>query len=357
MKAVVYESVGGPEVLKCVSIADPTPGPGEVRVRVRATSLNRIDWYLRKEDDDAVPMPHILGADVAGIVEKVGTGVTGWSEGDEVVVWPGMSCGQCRWCQRGNDSSCESFGILGYQSQGGYAELTVVPARNLLSKPRRLSFEEAASVPLVFTTAYHQLVTRGGLHTGDTVLVMGGSSGIGSAAIQISKTAGARVVTTVGSAAKVELARQLGADFVVQHNVSDWPEQIRSVVGAHGVDLVCEHFGGDYLRSCIGLLAPLGRLVTIGYTVDSQLQIDLSDILSKQLSLSTSYVGSRSELAEVLKLMEWGAIRPVVARVFPLEEARAAHELFDSRDYFGKIVLSVAAEQMNTPSPSSVRER
>ena len=199
MKAIVFERIGGPEVLKLSSVPTPRPGSEEVLIRVKACALNRLDYNLRTEVDDTMPMPHILGSDVAGDIHVVGEAVVGWKVGDPVLVSPSISCGQCNWCRSGQDSLCPSFKILGYQTQGGYAEYVVVPATNLLHKPVSLSYVEAASVPLVFTTTFHQLYTRGGIKAGDTVLVMGASSGIGSAAIQLCKVAGARVITTTGS--------------------------------------------------------------------------------------------------------------------------------------------------------------
>ena len=234
------------------------------------------------------------------------------------------------------------FGILGYQTQGGYAEYVAVPARNLLAKPSSISFEEAASIPLVFTTSYHQLFTRGLLKTGDTVLVMGGSGGNRSAAVQLCKIAGARVIATAGGSEKLEGVRTLGADVVVDHREDDWAERVREATGGTGVDLVSESFGGKFLPKCIDLLAPGGRLITIGYTVSSTLTLDLSTVLSKQVTIGTSYVGSKAELAEVLKLIEWKRIKPVVGHVFPLDNVREAHELLDSREHFGKIVLTVS---------------
>lgn len=341
MKAVIFERVGGPEVLKIASIPKPTPSYGEVVVRVKACALNRLDYYLRIEEDDAMPMPHILGSDVAGDIDMVGEGVKQWKPGDPVVVSPSMSCGECDWCRAGAESLCPSFGILGYQTQGGYAEYVAVPARNLLPKPRTLSYEEAASIPLVFTTTYHQLFTRGRLKAGDTVLVMGASSGIGSAAIQLSKAAGARVITTVGNDSKIRPAEELGADVVVVHSNTDWPNKVREATSGRGVDLVCEHFGGDFLKACVDLLSPGGRLITVGYTVGSELHLDLGAVLRKQITIGTSYMGSRTELREALKLIEWSHIRPVVSKVFPLEQAREAHEFLESRQHFGKVVLRI----------------
>ena len=231
---------------------------------------------------------------------------------------------------------------FGLSDSGGYAEYACVPARNLLPKPRHLSNEEAASLPLVLTTTYHALFTRGQLRSGETVLVMGGSSGIGSAAIQLCKASGTRVITTVGGPEKVEPARRLGADVVVQHSIPGWTDKVRRATDKEGVDLVCEHFGGQFLASCIDLLAPGGRLITIGYTVESRVSVDLATMLRKQVTVGTTYMGTKSELVEAMRLLEYARAKPPVWKVFPLAEARAAHELLESRNYFGKIVLNVS---------------
>lgn len=342
MKAVIFDRVGGPEVLKTASVPKPIPKYQEVVVRVKACALNRLDYYLRIEEDDAMPMPHILGSDIAGEIDTLGDGIAGWKVGDSVLVSPALPCGQCLKCRDGSDKLCQSLRILGYQTQGGYADYTVVPAQNLLPKPGSLSYEEAASIPLVFTTAYHQLFTCGGLKSGDTVLVMGASSGIGSAAVQLCKAAGARVITTVGTEEKIEQARGLGAQIVVNHSKQNWTDKVRQSTGGVGVDLVCEHFGGQFLTETIDLLSPGGRLITIGYTVGSKLHLDLAKVLSKQITIGTSYMGSKAELAEALKLIEWGLVKPVVDKIFPLEKAREAHEFLESRQHFGKIVLRVS---------------
>jgi len=341
MKAVVYRKVGGPEVLEMITLPKPTPECGEVRIRIKASALNFLDYALRIEDDPDVPMPHILGSDISGDIDMLGEGVKDWREGEPILVSPTTSCGNCYRCRNGEDSLCDLRGILGYQTQGGYAEYIVVPARNLVKKPSILSYEEAASLPLVSATAYRMIYRQGRLRAGEKVLVMGGSSGIGSMAIQLCKAAGAWVVTTVGTEWKVDLAKELGADHVILHKGIDWPKQVLDLTNGYGVDLACDHLGGHFLASCIDLLANGGRLVTIGSTVGSEIKIDNFKLYRKQASIIGSYMGSIVDLRDVLKLVECNLVRPVVYKVFPLEEAVNAHRYMEERNYFGKIVLTV----------------
>jgi NADPH:quinone reductase-like Zn-dependent oxidoreductase len=329
MKAVVFDRVGGPEVLEVRTMPKPVPGSGEVTVRVRACALNLLDYYLRSEEDPEMPMPHILGSDIAGEIAEIGEGVTGWAVGEAVMVSAAIEVEGGR------------HRIIGYQTQGGYAEFAAVPARNLLRKPEGLSFEEAASMPLVYATAYHQMFTRGGVRCGQTVLVMGASGGVGSASVQLCRVAGAKVIATVGTDGKMAQAREIGADAVVNHGSPQWTSQVLALTGNRGVDVVCEHLGGDYLAACIELLAHGGRAVTIGATTGSELRIDISKLFRKEASIIGSYMGTRSELAEAVKLAERGRIRPVISQVFPLEQVQEAHRFLESRRHFGKIVLTV----------------
>jgi len=341
MKAVVYKKVGGPEVLELVDVECPKPICDEVVIRVKACGLNLLDYYLRIEDDPDVPMPHILGSDIAGEVVELGEGVRDWEEGDEVIVSPTISCGHCKYCRNGMDSMCDSRGIIGYQTQGGYAEYAVVPARNLIKKPKSVTFLEASTLPLVAVTAYRMVFHQGHLHAGETVLVMGGSSGIGSLAIQLCKVAGAKVITTVGFDWKIQKAKEIGADEVINHSESDWFEQIQALTGGKGVNLILEHIGGEFLQKGIELLSQGGRLVTIGSTLGSEIKIDNFQLYRKQASIIGSYMGSISDLVEVTNLVEMGRVKPVVDKVFTLENVREAHERLQARKHFGKIVLKL----------------
>jgi NADPH:quinone reductase-like Zn-dependent oxidoreductase len=339
MKAVVIPRHGGPDVLELRDVAQPAPGAGEVLVRVRACALNHLDLWSRKGIAGVqFPLPLIPGSDIAGEIAGLGAGATRVKVGDKVVLSPGVGCGQCA---SGDDSQCRRYALIGYMRNGGCAEYVVAPEANALPMPEGLSFEEAAAVPLVFLTAWHMLITRAQLKPGEDVLVLGAGSGIGSAAIQIAKLVGARVIATVGDPAKFEKARALGADDMIQHGQQDISEEVRRLTGKRGVDVVFEHVGQATWEQSIKSLATAGRLATCGATTGREGRIDLRLLFARQLSLLGSYMGSRGELFHVLKLVAEKKLRPVVDRVLPLEQARAAHEVMERREQFGKVVLRV----------------
>jgi len=342
MKAVRIHKHGGPEELKIENVDPPRPGPGQVAVQVKACALNRLDvWGRQGLPGVHIPMPHILGSDVSGVVADVGAAVEEILLGQEVVLQPGLSCGRCKRCLEGRDSECRDYRVLGYQVDGGYAELVTVPAVNVLPKPHGLSFEEAASVPLVFLTAWHMLVTRARVQPGEDVLVQSAGSGVGIAAIQIAKLFSARVIATASTAAKLEQARALGADYAVNYRDEDFAQEVRQLTGKKGVEVVIEHVGGVTFEKSLQCLAKGGRLVTCGATSGPQVQVDLRFVFAKHLSVLGSYMGGKHELVELLPLFDARKLRPVVDRVFPLEEAADAHRRLENREQFGKIVLSI----------------
>jgi NADPH:quinone reductase-like Zn-dependent oxidoreductase len=338
MKAVLMRGHGGPEVLEVGEIPDPVPGPKEVRVRVLAVALNHLDLWVRKGWEGLrLEMPHLLGADVAGVVDALGPGAGGWAAGDEVVVNPGVSCGSCGECLSGRDNYCRDYGLIGEDRRGGYAELLVVPAENLVRRPARLSFKEAASLPVTFLTAWHMLVTRAALRPGEWVLVHGAGSGVGIAAIQIAKLLGATVVATASTPGKLERAKALGADHALPYE--GFIDSARRVSGGRGVDVVVEHIGAETFEGSLKALARGGRIVTCGATAWPQATIDLRAIFWRRLSILGSTMGSKGELVELMRFFEDGRLRPVVDRVLPLEKAAEAHRLLADRAQFGKIVL------------------
>jgi NADPH:quinone reductase-like Zn-dependent oxidoreductase len=342
MKAVFFGKHGEADVLAYGERPDPAPKAGEVLVAVRACSLNHLDIWVRKGlPGVAIPLPHIPGCDVAGTVAALGRGVRGFKIGDRVVVSPGMGCDRCPRCRSGWDSLCDAFHILGFQIDGGYAEKVAVAARRVLKVGPRLSFEEWAAVPLVFLTAWHMLHTRACVRRGETVLVHAAGSGVGSAAIQIAKLAGARVMTTVGSDDKIGKARRLGADRVVNYRKQDFAEEAKRWTGGAGVDVVFEHVGPEVWTKSLASLAKRGRLVTCGATSGPRVELDLRFLYMRQQSVMGSYMGGARELQTVLGLVAKGRLRPVVDRIFPLKEVREAHLLMESRAHFGKIVLRV----------------
>jgi NADPH:quinone reductase-like Zn-dependent oxidoreductase len=341
MRAVVIRGHGGPEVVNVEELPDPTPGPGEVLLRVKAASVNHLDlWVRRGWPGLRLAFPHVLGSDVAGVVEAVGPGVTVTRVGDEVVVNPALGCGRCERCRSGEENLCLKFSILGEHVSGGQAERLVVRAENTLPKPANLSFEEAAAVPLTFMTAWHALLGRARLRLGETVLVHAAGSGVGVAAVQIAKLVGARVIATAGSDAKLERARALGADEVVNYETKDFVQEVRRLTGKRGVDVVFEHVGKKTWEGSIKSVTVGGRVVTVGATTGFDPLTDLRHVYFRQISILGSTMGSGAELLEVLRFVSEGKLSPVVDRVLPLAEVRRAHEALAQRAQFGKIVLT-----------------
>ena len=342
MKAIRFQQHGGPEVLKYADAPDPVVRPNEVLVRVRACALNHLDLFVRQGIPGVpIPLPHIPGSDVAGEIAQIGGEVSTVRVGQKVVLAPGITCGKCAACLAGLDNRCRQFTNLGYMIDGGCAELVSAPEVNCLPFPENLSFEQAAAVPLVFQTAWHMLVGRAELQPGEDVLILGAGSGVGSAAIQIAKFFGARVITTAGTDEKLAKARELGADHVINHKSQKIREEVRRITGKRGVDVVFEHVGTATWDDSLASLAPSGRLVTCGATTGYDAKVDLRFLFSRQLSLLGSYMGTKSELRTVMKLVAEGRLKPIVDRVFPLAEAAAAHAYLESGAQFGKVVLTV----------------
>ena len=340
MKAIAIREHGGPEVVKVEDLPDPRPGPGQVLVAVKAAALNHLDLWVRKGWPGLkLAFPHVLGSDVAGVVEAVGPGVEGSRPGDAVVLNPSLGCGRCERCLSGRENLCRSFAILGEHVSGGMAERLAVPARNVLPKPARLSFEEAAAVPLTFMTAWHALVERARVRPGETVLVHAAGSGVGVAAVQIAKLLGARVIATAGSAAKLEKARALGADEAVDYEAQDFLAEAKRLTDRDGVDVVFEHVGKKTWERSLLAAGIGGRIVTVGATTGHDPATDLRHVFFRQLSILGSTMGTAGDLLQVLRFVGEGRLRPVVDRTLPLAEARAAQALLADRAQFGKIVL------------------
>lgn len=340
MKAMVIERHGGPEVLALREVALPPLRPSEVRLRVRAVALNHLDLWVRGGLPSlTLPLPHVLGSDVAGVVSEVGSDVRGVAVGAEVVVNPGLSCGRCEACLTGQDQLCPHYEILGEHRWGGYAEALDVPPQNLCPKPAKLSFEEAACLPLTFVTAWTMLVERAKLRAGETLLVQAAGSGVGVAAVQIGKLLGARVIATASGPEKLRRARELGADEGIDYEREDLAKAAKALTGRAGVDVVFEHVGQKTFTKSLAALKPGGRLVLCGATTGHDVALDLRFVFYKKLSILGSTMGSKGSLLEVLRHVEAGRLRPVLDRVLPLERAADAHELLAQRAQFGKLVL------------------
>jgi NADPH:quinone reductase-like Zn-dependent oxidoreductase len=338
MKAVRIHEFGGPEVLRHEDMPDPKLRMDHVLVRVRACAMNHLDLWIRK-GLPGVPLPHILGSDVAGEIVDVGEYVKGLQPGQRVLLAPMIFCNHCEKCGAGLQNQCPTFTVLGNRVDGGNCELIAVPAINVIPIPDSMDFNHAASAPLVFTTAWHMLVGRAGIKIGQTVLVLGANSGVGIAAIQLAKLLGARVIATAGDEHKAEKARTLGADHVIDHYKQKIAEEVRKITNKEGVDIVVEHVGPATWDESMRSLKPGGTLVTCGATTGPQANVDLRFLFARQLSLLGSYMGTMGELQEVMKQVFNGRLKPVVDKIFPLKEARAAHEYMQSSQMFGKIVL------------------
>ena len=340
MKAVIFEQHGGPEVLKLAEVPDPQIKPNEVLVEVRACALNHLDVWVRGGlPGIKIPLPHILGNDVAGVVREAGELATWVKPGDEVMLQPGVSCGHCPECLAGRDNMCDEYDIIGHRRDGGYAELLAVPAVNVVPKPRSLSWPEAAALPLVTLTAWHMLVTQARVQPGEDVLVHAAGSGVGSLGIQIAKLRGARVIATASSEEKLAKARELGADETINYTHDDWPKEVRKLTGGRGVDVVFEHTGAATWPGSLVSLRKGGRLVTCGATSGFEARTDLRQVFYRHLTILGSMMGSKAELLAAMKFIESGQIRAVVDRTLPLADARTAHELMEERAQFGKLVL------------------
>jgi NADPH:quinone reductase-like Zn-dependent oxidoreductase len=340
MKAIVMHEHGGPEVLKYTDVPEPTINATEVLVRVKSCALNHLDlWVRRGLPGIKIPMPHIPGSDISGEVVAVGDLTTRVKLGDKVLLAPGLSCGQCPSCLAGADNLCRRYTMFGYMVDGGCAEFVKAPEVNVLPIPGDLTFDEAAAVPLVFLTAWHMLVGRVRLLAGEDLLVLGAGSGVGSAAIQIGKLLGARVIATAGNDAKLAKARELGADEVVNHASQKLVEEVRRITDKRGVDVVFEHVGTATWEASIQCLAVNGRLVTCGATTGYEGRVDIRYLFSRHLTLFGSYMGSKAELYAVLKLIGQRKLRAVIDRVMPLSECAEAHRVLERREQFGKIIV------------------
>jgi NADPH:quinone reductase-like Zn-dependent oxidoreductase len=343
MKAVSFEQTGGTEVLRFGDVARPEPGSGEALVQVLACGVNRLDIYART-GRTPVKLPHISGSEAAGEVVAYGPGVVTEpvAVGRLAAIAPYLFCGQCEFCVAGEETMCLRGDILGLASQGAFAEYVAVPASSLVPLPDGVGAMDAAAVGLAMITAWRMLIEKAKIRPGETVLVQAGGSGVGSAAIQIAKLAGARVIATVGSREKMEHAQHLGADNVINYNELDFAQEVRKLTNKRGVSVVVEHIGATTWEKSVACLGREGRLVTCGATSGNDGMTNLWTLFAKELRLIGSYGGTRTNLATVLRLVANGQLRPVIARKLPLESVAEAQRLIENREIFGKIVIDTS---------------
>jgi len=340
MRTCQLTAHGQPGRFEFRNLPDPSPGEGEIVVNVRASGLNHLDLWLESGGlPIKVSLPRTPGGEIAGVVAAVGLGMTDWQPGDRVAIQSNIFCGECEFCRRGEESICLRGELLGVGRDGGFAEQVVVPARALVRMPKDVDFLTSAALTLAGSTAMHMLTDRTQVRAGDWVLAIGGASGVGSAAIQIARQLGARVISTGSTETKRQLALQLGADAVVDSTNPDWPGEVRQLTGKRGVDLVVEHVGGEVLPKCFECLARGGTIVTCGATAGREVSLNLWPLFVKQQKLVGSYGRNRRDIQATLEWAAAGKLKPVIDSVFPLAETPAAFAKLRSRAVLGKLLI------------------
>ncbi|MBT8395366.1 MAG: zinc-binding dehydrogenase [Gemmatimonadetes bacterium] len=340
MKAAIFAEHGGPQVVHLDDVPVPDPGPGEVRVAVRAAAMNHLDLWVRRGLPFEIIMPHIGGSDIAGVVDAAGPGVSGVEPGTRVVVDPSLDYGWYDDVPSGPTLPAKEMRLIGEHTQGGFAEYCVVPAENLVEVPDSVSFQDAAAASLVGVTAWRALMVRGGLRTGERVLITGASGGVSTVAIQMARLAGAEVFAVTSGRENVTKARELGAQTVYDRNEVEWGREVFRDTGKRGVDLVLDSVGEAIWPACLKALAVGGRLVTFGATTGAAGATEIRLVFWKQLSVLGSTMGSPADYRNAMNLVFQGKVEPVIHSILPLEETRTAHELLEAGQVFGKIVLT-----------------
>lgn len=342
MKAIFFHNQGDIDVLEYGDFPTPEPGPGQVLVRLKAAALNRLDLWVREGWSGLnLEYPHIPGADGAGEISALGSGVNNWSVGDRVVINPNLSCGTCQYCLAGFENRCLNWGLLGETRHGTYAEYIAVPARNLLTIPDGFSEHTAAAAALVFQTAWHSLIGRGELRAGETVLIVGASGGVNQACIQVAKLRGATVYVIGSRPDKLTLAESLGADFLIDRTKeNDWPRVVYMMTQKRGVDVVVDNVGATFPES-FKAAGRGGRILTVGNTGHPKVEIDNRYIFTKHLSLIGSTMGTHHDFRTVMELVFSGRLNPILDQTYPLSEAGAAQQRLARGEQMGKITLAI----------------
>jgi NADPH:quinone reductase-like Zn-dependent oxidoreductase len=343
MKAVVYEEYGSPDVLRLAEVPRPVAGPGEALVRIKACAINGYDLMAREGSyKPNKQFPHILGGDISGVVDSYGPGCQEkLPAGAGVMLYWVRSCFRCEPCLRGFPTTCLNYQYIGAHLQGGYAEYVVVPEENLVALGDYTDWAKAAAFPMAYGTSWHMLITRAQLTAGETVLIQAAGSGIGMAAVQIAKLVGANIIATASSDEKLERAREMGAEHLINYSEQNVREEVMRITGKRGVDLLFEHVGGDMFADLVGSITRNGRMVTCGGTAGYQVSMNIAHIFHKQVSIIGSNSATRWEMEQYSQFLLDGTFDPVVDSVFPLEEAADAHRHLAARKQFGKVVLGV----------------
>jgi NADPH:quinone reductase-like Zn-dependent oxidoreductase len=341
MKVAWFHKFGGPEVLVHEEAPKPAPQSGEALVRVRAVGINHVDLDHRA-GTSRIPLtfPHILGREFAGEVAALNGSGEGFKEGDRVWVTCRIPCRRCELCLAGRDNLCLKEGYFGLDIPGGYAEYVAVPIANLNALPSHVGFENAAAAQIAFGTAWHVLITRGFLQAGQTVLIQAAGSGIGSAAVQVAKLAGAAmIIATASSEKKLEQAKALGATHLINYSKEKFADKVMALTGARGVDMVMEHIGGEVFTESLKCLARGAIIVTVGAHAGEVVPFDIIPFFRHELRLAGSKNASVLELKKVMGLVADGKLKPVIHQALPLAQAAEGHRVVDSRDFFGKVIL------------------
>ncbi len=344
MKAAVISEHGGLDLVQVRQMPEPEPAAGEVLLEVRSAGLNHLDiWVRRGRPGLNMAMPHVLGCDAAGVVVGMGAEVTGLNVGDEVVLNPGLSCGSCEYCDRGEQSECPQFGIVGMSRPGTFAERVTVPAANVSAKPAHMNFDEAGALALTYLTAWRMLMTRAQIQPGQTVLIHGIGGGVALSALQLAKLAGAQVITTSSSDKKLARAEQMGADHIINYAaVADVGRRVRDVTSGRGVDVVIDTVGAATWPIDFAAVRRGGKIVLCGVTTGPKAESDLRTLYWNQLTIMGSTMGSNEDFRQMLRAVSVARLKPIIDSVKPLESVREAMARMEAGQQFGKIVLRIS---------------